>query len=123
MVGEHGFEAMVGEVIRATPGVDDVRYKYLEQERVFSLSGAKDQVYAFSYKGGSNVRGGLTFTVEPNQSVEFQQSLTCIGGPSQASIDATRPVMIRIEEALAESCGLTNLRTSVVERRSGGPSE
>lgn len=114
--------AMVGEVIRATPGVDEVRFKYLEHERRFSFSNAKDPVYAFSYKGGSNVWGDLSFTVEPNQSVEFHQEITCIGGPSQASIDATRPIMIQIEEALADSCGLTNLRTSVVERRTGGQS-
>jgi hypothetical protein len=113
--------AMVGAVIQATPEVDEVHYSFSERDNTFSRVGIKprDQVYAFSYRGGSNVRGSLVFVVDGDGAVEYSQSLRRIGGPPQEWINATRPIMIKIEGGLEKTCGLTNLQTSVEEVCSG----
>ena len=110
--------ARVGAAIRATPGVDDVEYRQSVGDRPLTFTGIKppDQVYTFSYRGGTNVHGVVQFIVDYKQSVEYSQYLLCMGAPpSQAWLDATHPVMIQIEQRLADSCGLTNLQSSVVE--------
>jgi hypothetical protein len=54
------------------------------------------------------------------QRVEYWQTLLQLNSsPPQPWIDATRPVMIAIEERLEVTCGLTNLQSSVVERCAG----
>ena len=114
--------ARVGAAIRATPGVDDVQYRFSEGGRPLTLTGIKpaDHVHTFSYRGGSNVHGSLQFVVDYKQGVEFSQTLLRMGSrPPQNWIDATRPVMILIEARLEETCGLTNLQASVVERSIG----
>jgi hypothetical protein len=108
--------AMIGEVVRQTPGVDDVQYRFSEGGRPLALSGIKspDQVHTFSYRGGSNVHGSLMFIVDYKGTVEYSQSLMCLGRPpTQEWIDATRPVMLQIETRLEQNCGLTNLSASV----------
>jgi hypothetical protein len=110
--------ATVGTVVRETPGVDDVEYRSSEGGRPLTLTGIKspDQVHTFSYRGGSNVHGSLQFVVDYKGRVEYSQSLMCLGRrPPQEWINATRPVMLQIEARLEESCGLTNLQSSVEE--------
>ena len=110
--------ARVGTIVRETPGVDDVQYHSSEGGRPLTFTGIKspDQVHTFSYHGGSNVQGTLQFVVNYKGRVEYSQSLMCLGRrPPKESIDASRPVMLQIEQRLEESCGLTNLSTSVEE--------
>jgi hypothetical protein len=105
--------ARVGAVVWETPGIDDVQYRSSEGGRPLTLTGIKppDQVHTFSYHGGSNVQATLQFVVDYKGTVEYSQSLMCLGRrPPQEWIDATRPVMIQIEARLEESCGLTNLQ-------------
>lgn len=110
--------ARVGAVVRETPGVDNVQYRYSEGGRPLTLTGIKssDQVHTFSYRGGSNVHGSLQFVVDYKGTVEYSQSLMSLGRrPPQEWIDATRPVMLQIEARLEQNCGLTNLPASVEE--------
>ena len=112
----------VRAVIRATPGVHEVEYRPSQGGRPLTLTGVKppDQVHTFFYQGRTNVHGIVQFTVDYKQTVEYSQYLMSIHGrPPQAWIDATYPVMIEIEKQLEETCGLTNLQSSVVEDWSG----
>ena len=110
--------AVVGAAIRATPGVDDVKYSQSVGGRPLTLTGIKppDQIYYFSYRGGTNVHGVVQFTVDYKQSVEYSQYLLRRGSrPPQAWLDATHPVMVQIESRLEQGCGLTNLSETVQE--------
>ena len=114
--------ARVAALIQATPGVDDVQYHYSEGGRPLTLTGAKpaNQIHTFFYRGGSNVRGELQFVVNYKQDVEFSQTLLSIGSrPPQARIDATHPIMLKLEQELEKACLLKNLQSSVVERTFG----
>jgi hypothetical protein len=109
----------VASAIRDTPGVDQVEYRFSEEGEPLTLTGIKapDQVHTFSYRGGSNVRGSLQFTVDYRGTVEYSQSLMMMGRhPPQEWIDATRPVMLKIEQRLERDCGLKGLSDAVVER-------
>jgi hypothetical protein len=111
--------AKVGAIIKSTPGVDSVDYRFEKGGRPLTLTGIKppDQVYTFSYRGGTNVHGALQFVVDYKQAVEYSQTLMRLGSPPpQEWIDATRPVMKQIEVELEKNCGLTNLQTTVVEK-------
>ena len=110
--------ALVGAVVKETPGVDKVDYKASEGGRPLTITGIKspDQVHTFSYRGGSNVNGSLQFVVDYKGRVDYSQSLMALGRrPPQEWIDATHPVMLQIEDGLEHRCGLTNLLTSVHE--------
>jgi len=110
--------ALVGTLVKETPGIDYVHYTRSEGGRPLTLTGVKspDQVYTFSYRGSSNIEGQLQFVVNYKGRVEYSQSFMSLGvPPTQQSIEATRPVMLRIEERLEQHCGLTNLLASVHE--------
>ena len=110
--------ALVGTVVKETPGVDKVNYKASEAGRPLTVTGIKspDQVHTFSYRGGSNVNGSLQFVVDYKGKVEYSQSLMMLGmRPPQDWIDGTRAVMLQIEDGLERRCGLTNLSGSVHE--------
>ena len=106
----------VGAVVRETPGVKQAEYHISEGGRPLTITSIKPpaQVHTFSYRGGSNVLGSLQFVVDYKGTVEYSQSLMCLGRrPPQAWIDATRPVMLQIEVRLEQICGLTNLQAPV----------
>lgn len=110
--------ALVGAVVKETPGVDKFDYTASEGGRPLTVAGIKapDQVHTFSYHGSSNVNGSLQFMVDYKGRVEYSQSLMMLGmRPPQEWIDATRPVMLQIEDRLEHRCGLTNLSESVHE--------
>ena len=109
--------ARVGAVIRAAPGVDNVQYLSFQEGRSFGLNGIEPGAhgYEFLYHGDTYVGGSLEFVEDYKHRVEYSQEHLGFRPPSQECIDATRPVMIRIEEELEESCGLTNLQASVIE--------
>jgi hypothetical protein len=114
--------ALVGTVVKETPGIDYVDYSTSEGGRPLTFTGIKspDQVHWFSYRGASNVEGTLQFVVDYKGRVEYSQSLMCFGyRPTRQSIDATHPMMLRIEARLEQQCGLTNLVASVRENCHG----
>lgn len=108
--------------IRETPGVDDVQYRSFEGGRPLTLTGPKppDQIYSFSYRGGSNVFGELQFVVNYKGQITYSQTLSRLGGVPKEWIEATHPVMIQIETRLEQNCGLTNFSKSVEESFYGG---
>jgi len=103
--------ARVGMVIRTTPGIDDVQYQHSEGNRPDA-----NQIHTFHYRGGSNVYGTLQFVIDSKKHVELSQSHLRLGSVSQDIIDATHPVMLQIEVGLEQTCGLTNLQNSIIER-------
>ncbi len=110
--------AKVGAIIHATPGVDKVDYHYCEGSRPLTITGVKppDRIYTFWYEGGPNVTGAPQFIEDYKGRIEYSQSLMCMGyRPTQASLNATLPVMKQIEAELEKECGLTNLQATVVQ--------
>jgi len=79
-------------------------------------------VYTFTYSGteGSHIRGALQLIMRDSGDVSFSQSRVMLGNyPPQQDIDATRPVMQRIEEALASKCSIAQLPAQIKEQCSG----
>jgi hypothetical protein len=110
----------VRKVVLSAPGVTSIEYRQTEGRRPISWSGieAADAVHTFLYKGaaGSHVMGVLQIISSYNGKVQFSQHLLAINvAPSQADIDATRPVMRCIEKALGSQCGLSALSSQVTE--------
>jgi hypothetical protein len=110
--------ALVGDVIKSVQGIESVRYERSEGGRPLTITGihAPDQVHTFIYKG-TNIWACLLLIQDFKGRVEFSQSLTQMHvRPPQKWVDTTRPVMIQVEALMEQRCGLTGLRTSVVER-------
>ena len=110
----------VRTVISLAPGVTNVQYREDEESRPVTWSGIQtaDAVHNFSYKGaaGSHIVGVLQIIRSYNGEVQFSQRLLAINlAPSQADIDATRPVMRYIEKALGARCGLSALSSQITE--------
>jgi hypothetical protein len=100
----------VQRAIETSPGV-----AFVEEDS----SGA---VSTFTYSGteGSHIRGAIQLIMRDSGDVSFSQSLMMLGiYPPQQDIDATRPVMQRIEEALASKCGIAQLHAQIKEQCSG----
>lgn len=109
----------VERVLRATPGIQTVEYKHWTGERPLTWTGIKSPtlVEAFIYQGPSNVRGVLQYTKDYSGRLTFEQSDVRMGGvPSQEEINATRPIMIKVEHALESQCGLVGLALHVKEQ-------
>ncbi|MDR3527293.1 MAG: hypothetical protein P4L57_08420 [Rhizomicrobium sp.] len=100
-------QACVRRVVETTPGVAAVDYR--ESHSGKGLFHPTPWSYAYSYRGkaGSKVAGTLTITTEYDGRSQFRDTLWQINAkPPQEAVDATRPVMRRIEAALAQRCGL-----------------
>jgi hypothetical protein len=100
----------VHRAIETSPGV------------AFVQQNSSEDVYTFTYGGteGSHIRGALQLIMRNSRDVSFSQSLMMLGiYPPQQDIDATRPVMQRIEEALASKCGIAQLPAQIKEQCSG----
>jgi hypothetical protein len=110
----------VRTVISSAPGITNVQYREDEGSRPVTWSGIQtaDTVHTFFYKGaaGSHIVGVLQIISSYNGGVQFGQRLLAINvAPSQADIDATRPVMRYIEKALGSRCGLSALSSQITE--------
>ena len=100
---------LVSEIISNTPGVEHIQYQLWSGD-------LSHPVHSFIYTGGSNVHGVVQFFVDDKGGIRLEQTLLKIGSPPpQPWVDATRPVMLRLEGLLQEKGGLTGLQTSVVE--------
>ncbi len=94
------------------PEVKEVRLWEREGSRPLTLTGIKkpDEVYYLSYSGGENIRGTLMFEKNYKGQIEYSQSLMMMNRrPPQAWIDATWPVMKRIERDLEQIFGFPEI--------------
>lgn len=104
----------VQAAIATTPGVAEVRRGQARTGREQTLTGLHSPGMAdyFIYRGteGSNIRGVVQLEAEGRRNVHFSQHLVRVNAEVPAAeIDASRPVMRRIERRLAERCGLAQV--------------
>lgn len=110
----------VRTVLNSTPEIRKVEYREDEGGTALTLSGPKPEgpTFSFLYTGseGSHIHGALQVHQDHRRIVSFRQTLLYINGtPPQEDVDATRPVMHRLEIVLAEKCGIPELPTRVAE--------
>jgi hypothetical protein len=110
----------VRKSIRSVPGVASVDFQQSTGSRPLTWTGvqAADEVYNFSFNGlpGSHIGGDLQITRNYKSETKFSESVLSMGGPPpRENIDATRPVMEKIEGALAARCGLSTLPVQIRE--------
>src|SRR5439155_12931117 len=102
--------AKIRVIVQETPGVDSVTYRHHEG----GFPTIKE--YYFDYRGGSKVRGELRFMVDSRKRIQYSQTcMSLLEPPPQEYIDATLPVMKRIELRLERGAGLSGLRSSVTQ--------
>src|SRR5437879_863274 len=100
IVGRMPDPAKVRSILQHTTGVESVRYQQTEGSKPLTLGGIQPAtaVHTFMYTGGSAVHGVLQFTVDYRDRVEYSQTLLqMFKPPPQQWVDATLPVMKRIE--------------------------
>jgi len=98
--------------IEGYPEVSEVKLWEREGSRPLTLSGIHkaDEVYYLSYSGGENIRGTLMFEKDYNDKVAYSQTLMMMNHrPPQAWIDASWPVMKKLEKDLEEHFGLSEI--------------
>jgi hypothetical protein len=94
----------------------NVKFWQAEGGRPITLTGLKkaDDVFYMSYTGGENVHGTLWFERNYKGNVQYHQSLMDMDrSPPQSWIDATWPVMKRIERDLENDFGLPEISTTL----------
>jgi len=109
--------ACIEAAIRSVEGIDQVRHEVREGGRPLTFTGIQkpDEVHYFFY-GSGEVGATLMISIDYAGDVTFDQSLCRVNHPvPQEQIDAVRPLMIRIEHAIQEQCGLPRLSESVEE--------
>lgn len=71
---------------------------------------APDEVHYLAYDDGDAIHGTLMFIRDYRGRIEYSQSLLAVGRPPpQASVDATWPIMKRIERDLACDFGMPEI--------------
>lgn len=108
----------VADVIGNMEDVVLVRYTVEKGSRPLTLTGIQDPDVVHSYWYRYNgIGSGIQLIKKYHGGVEYYQSHIYINRiPPQADIDVIRPVMVRIENAIADQCGITILTTRVTER-------
>ena len=109
----------VRSAIESVPGVTEVRDWEVEGSRPVTLTGIQrpDRIHWFAYRYES-IDAALTLTTDYEGEVEYYQGIGAVGSapPSaQAAVDRIRPVMIQVEAAVAERCGLPQLGSEIEE--------
>jgi hypothetical protein len=92
--------------------INEVGLSEREGGRPLTLTGIHkpDEVYYLSYSGGENVRGTLMFEKDYKGKVVYSQYLMMMNRRApQAWIDATWPVMKKLEKDLEENFGLPEI--------------
>lgn len=100
--------ACVRHAMETTPGVAFVDDRELQSGK--GLFHPTPWISGYSYRGepGSKVHGALEISKDHDGPYHLRHMLWQINAkPPQDEIDATRPVMRRIEAALASQCGVT----------------
>ncbi len=106
----------VKERIESYPEVKQVILEETEGGRPLTFTGIQkaDEVFHLIYTDHVDVQGFLTFIRDYSGDVTYSQSLTTSNRrPPQSKIDATWPIMKRIEQDLARDFGLPELLDSV----------
>jgi len=109
------FNAVVSH-IKKYPEIEEVKYWQNEGGRPLTFSGIQQatQVYYISYKGSKNIAGTIHFTKDYEGNIAFQQYLIFLNRPvPKEMIEATVPIMQRIEKDLEEKFGFTNLQKNI----------
>jgi hypothetical protein len=102
--------------IEGYPEIEGVRFWEREGGRPLTLTGIKkaDEVYYLSYWGGDNIRGTLMFEKNYKGQVTYSQTLTMLNfRVPQAWIDATWPVMKKIEQDLEVDFGCPEIQETL----------
>jgi hypothetical protein len=102
--------ARVRAIVQNTPGVDSVNYRH--HKGGFPTM----EEFYFDYSGGSKVHGELVFMIDSRKRFRYSQSLiSLLEPPPQEYVDATLPVMKRIELRLEREPGLSDLQSLVTQ--------
>lgn len=102
----------VKERIESYPEVKEVKFWQRKGGRPITLTGLReaDESFFLSYTDRLNVHGTLCFNQDHQGEVTYSQSLIDINrSPPQSWIDATWPVMKKIELDLIEEFGLREI--------------
>jgi hypothetical protein len=98
----------VRAIVQNTPGIDKVTYRH------YHGGFPPTTEDYFDYRGGSEVGGELLFRIDSRKRIEYSQScMSLLEPPRQQYIDATLPVMKRIELRLEREAGFPGLQSSV----------
>ncbi len=103
------------------PEIDWVEVEERAGSRPVTLTGIKpsDQLVYFNYSG-KDVWGSLLFSKNYAGRIEYSQTFFRIGRPpAQSEINASYPVMLRVERDLETKFGYERLRHHVEEHVSG----
>jgi hypothetical protein len=106
----------VSRVIKSSPGVTEVAYRASHEGKgVFHPT---PWIYTYMYRGTpeDHIVGALQIYKEYDGQLTYHDTLLGLNTrPPQAEIDATRPVMRKIEIDLANQCGISGLPANVKE--------
>jgi hypothetical protein len=109
--------------IRGFAGVKVAVFEHsVDSSRPITWQGLQrgDEIYRIRYEGDSGVRCTLTFTKDYRGNIEYSQSLLMLNRrPPQQWIDATWPVMMRVESVLTLDFALPELSTRAKTWRKG----
>ena len=109
------FKAVVSH-IKKYPEIDEVEYRVDIGGKPLTFSGIKppDKIYYISYKGRKNVSGTIHFKKDYNGNITFNQYLLQMNSrPPQEQIDATVPVMEKIEKDLEKNFGVVGIKKNI----------
>lgn len=102
--------------IETYPEIKEVRFETSEGGRPLTLTGIKkpDQVFYLFYTDNKDIHGTLMFIQDYKGEVSYSQYLISMNRrPPQKWIDATWPVMKKVEEDLISKFDLNEMRNSV----------
>ena len=102
--------------LESYPELREVKWFQRQEGALLTLTGihAGDECSCVIYRGGEDIHGALMFTRDHAGRILYSQSLLQLNRPPpQAWIDASWPVMKRIEQDLARDFGLPELRVVV----------
>jgi hypothetical protein len=102
--------------IEAYPEITEVTFKESEGSRPLTFAGIQqpDRVFHLFYTDSKDVSGSLMFISNFKNEVYYSQSLFYRNSrPSQKRIDATWPVMKKIENDLITEFGFTEIKNTV----------
>lgn len=109
----------VERVVRAAPGVQDVRSWTSEGGRPLTLSGTQqpDRIFNLVYSGRQpKIWGALQLIRDYKGKVQFSQTHILLNHPPDPIVIAnTRPVMREIEFTLSRECGIPELPAGITE--------
>jgi hypothetical protein len=114
----------VSNVISTTPGVVNVSQSsqfYESSPRLFvTVPAHTDYFFVYSGKKGSNIKGTLKIQRNTAGETVFSQSLLYLNiGPTKAELEASRPIMMTIENQLFNQCGIPELSTPLHDENVG----